>query len=138
MRAAIFLAVLLALPAAAAAQVKSTATVASIYTAEALRDPFSPRGGGTVVKSTGTTEFSIHRLTLRGLMRDAGSEYALFGDEAGASYVLRHGLLYNQRGRAVGGISGKTNIKMKTASLMTSDRDVQVFRLGEEDKEQKE
>jgi Tfp pilus assembly protein PilP len=111
---------------------------ATIYTAERLRDPFMAGGGsgGVQVKAYTPEEFNIHTLSLRGIMRDSGTDYALFSDPGfGVSFILRGGKLYDSRNKPVPGISGKLRIKEKWAQLETAEHDVQVFRLGEEEKE---
>jgi hypothetical protein len=125
-----------AAPAAApAAEVKvsTVPTVDSIYTAGRLRDPFARWGAGrSASKPFSLEDFSIHKLSLRGIMRDAGSDFALFADsESGAGFLLRKGKLYDPKKKAVPGIAGAINFKTKTVTLTAPDGDVQVFRLGE-------
>lgn len=131
-------------PSAKAPEVKtSTATaptVSGIYTADRLRDPFqratSGGGGAAAGKAFAPEDFNIHNLSLRGVMKDAAADYALLVDSNfGVSFVLRKGKLYDEKGKVVPGVTGSLNIKQKTASLMTREKDVQVFRLGEEGKE---
>lgn len=127
--------------AAATAVQASTAapTVASIYTAEKLRDPFQRilgGAGGKAAKPFAPEDFNIHNLSMRGIMKDVGAEYALFTDTAfGVSFILRKGRLYDYKGKAVAGVSGSLMLKQKSAHLMTQDGDVQTFQLGEEEKE---
>ncbi|MBI5630353.1 MAG: hypothetical protein HY921_05665 [Elusimicrobia bacterium] len=113
-------------------------SVGSIYTVEKLRDPFTPAASGSSRANTGKPfdreDFNIHNLSLKGIMKDSGVEYALFNDNNfGVSFILRKGKLYDDRGKMVAGVAGSINVKKKTAHLMTEDKDVQVFRLGEEE-----
>ena len=120
----------------------STQTVSSIYTGDRSRDPFLPAAMGATsirrvddAKSDGPEVVDIHGMTLRGIMKDAKVDYALFTAEGGGTYLLRGGRLYNDRNKPVPGISGAIKLKQKTVELITPDKDVQVFRLGEDDKE---
>jgi len=120
----------------------STQTVSSIYTGDRVRDPFLPAAmGGTGsrraedVKVEGPEVVDIHGMTLRGIMKDAKIDYALFSGENGGTYLLRGGKLYNERNKPVPGITGAIKPKQKTVELITLDKDVQVFRLGEDEKE---
>jgi hypothetical protein len=135
-------------PAAPAAQAKpgsaevkassSTLTPAQIYTVERLRDPFSAPGaaGGAGKTYSVETDFSIHNLSLRGVMKDPSSDYALFTDpNFGVSFILRNGKLYDSRNKIVPGVAGKLKTREKWAQLETPEHDVQVFRLGEEEKD---
>lgn len=116
-----------------------TISVSSIYTVEKLRDPFIKSGGGASLAVAGPKEFSIedfniHNLSLKGLMKDAGMDYALLVDrEFGLSYVLRKGKLYDIRNKPLPGISGTIDIKAKQVNVITVDKDVQVLRLGEDE-----
>ena len=49
--------------------------------------------------------------------------------------MLRAGKFYNDRNKLVPGISGRIRLKQKTVELVTAEKDVQVFRLGEEEKD---
>jgi len=132
-------------PSTAAAQMPigtSTQTVSTIYTGDRVRDPFLPAamGGSRSVrredaKAEGPEVVDIHGMTLRGIMRDPKIDYALFTAETGGTYLLRGGKLYNERNKAVPGITGAIKLKQKTVELVTPDKDVQVFRLGEDEKE---
>lgn len=119
----------------------STQTVSSIYTGDRVRDPFLPAamGGARTVrvedaKAEGPEVVDIHGMTLRGIMKDAKIDYALFTSEGGVTYLLRGGKLYNERNKPVPGITGAIRLKQKTVELITPDKDVQVFRLGEDEK----
>ena len=113
----------------------TTPTVGSIYTVDRLRDPFATAtgsSGGGSGKPFTAEDFNIHNLSLRGLMKDAGTAYALFTDaQFGVTFILRSGKLYDPKGKPVKGVSGSLDLKKKTAHLMTQDKDVQVFTLGE-------
>lgn len=120
----------------------STQTVSSIYTGDRSRDPFLPAAMGASsarrsddVKSDGPELVDIHGMSLRGIMKDAKVDYALFTAETGGTYLLRGGKLYNERNKVVPGIGGSIKLKQKTVELITPDKDVQVFRLGEDEKE---
>lgn len=120
----------------------STQTVSTIYTGDRVRDPFLPAAMGGArtrraedAKSEGPEVVDIHGMTLRGIMKDTKIDYALFTAETGGTYLLRGGKLYNERNKAVPGITGAIKLKQKTVELVTPDKDVQVFRLGEDEKE---
>jgi hypothetical protein len=106
-----------------------------IYTTEKMRDPFRVLSSGSGSKSDKPftfEDFNIHSLTLRGIMKDGKTDFALFGDASfGVTFTLRGGKLYDGRGKAVPGVTGAVNLRRKTAHLMTPDKDVQTFRLGE-------
>lgn len=125
-----------------AAVVVTTQTVSTIYTGDRVRDPFLPAamGGGSArrrddEKAEGPEVVDIHALSLRGIMKDDKIDYALFASETGATYLLRGGRLYDERQKPVQGIRGAIKIKQKTVELITPDKDVQVFRLGEDEKD---
>lgn len=127
---------------AAKPEVKSstpTPTIASIYTAERLRDPFQAGGGGASAvaeKSFTIEDFNLHNLVLRGTMKDGASDYALLSDrEFGVAFILRGGKLYDSKRKAVSGVTGRIHLKEKTVELTGPDGDVQVLRLGEEEEE---
>ncbi len=131
----------------AAAKVSvSTQTVGSIYTGDRSRDPFLPAtmGGGasrraeTKAEDGGPELVDIHGMLLRGIMKDAKTDFALFTAETGGTYILRGGKLYNERNKPVPGITGSVKLKQKTVELVTADKDVQVFRLGEEEDKEKQ
>ena len=120
----------------------STQTVSSLYTGDRVRDPFMPAAMGatsvrrvTDEKAEGPEVVDIHGMFLRGIMKDAKVDYALFSSEGGGSYLLRGGKLYNERNKPVPGITGAIKLKQKTVELITPDKDVQVFRLGEDEKD---
>ncbi|MDD5302212.1 MAG: hypothetical protein PHS14_03810 [Elusimicrobia bacterium] len=120
----------------------STQTVSSIYTGDRVRDPFLPAAMGGArsrrtedAKTEGPEVVDIHGMMLRGIMKDPKIDYALFTSEGGGSYLLRGGRLYNERNKPVPGITGAIKLKQKTVELITSDKDVQVFRLGEDEKD---
>ncbi|MHB2026079.1 MAG: tetratricopeptide repeat protein [Elusimicrobiota bacterium] len=114
------------------------ASIGSVYTGDRYRDPFEPLAGGESKKGKrfSPKDFNIHHLVLNGIMNDERSSYALFTDDVyGVSFMLRQGRLYNDKGKVVPGIWGTVNERRKTAELVTSDKDVQPFRMGEADKE---
>lgn len=118
----------------------STQTVATLYTGDRVRDPFLPAAMGVTArrveeKSDGPVTADIHAMTLRGLLKDNVHDYALFSSDTGGTYMLRAGKLYNDRNKPVPGISGRIKLKQKTVELITADKDVQVFRLGEDEKD---
>jgi hypothetical protein len=127
---------------ALATEVKtSTATlsVEDVYTAGKLRDPFlrmSIAAGGvsTVGKEFSPEDLNIHTLSLRGIMKDRGVDYAIFSDpNLGLSFMLRQGKLYDHKGKIIVHISGAIDIKRKAARLTTLDKDIQEFTLGFEE-----
>lgn len=121
----------------------STQTVSSIYTGDRARDPFMPAAMGAKSarrvtdenKPEGPEVVDIHGMQLKGILKDTKIDFALFSAEAGGSYILRGGKLYNERNKQVPGITGNIKIKQKTVELITADKDVQVFRLGEDEKD---
>ena len=121
----------------------STQTVSSIYTGDRSRDPFLPAAmGATSARRVddskaggGLDAVDIHGMSLRGIMKDPKVDYALFSYEGGGTYLLRGGKLYNERNKPVPGITGAIRLKQKTVELITPDKDVQIFRLGEDEKE---
>jgi len=132
-----------AAPPAAATLGSSTATISTLYTGDRVRDPFlsSAMGGGSSRKPAEKGEggepevVDIHALTLRGIMKDSAKDYALFSAESGSSYLLRDGKLFDERNKRVPGVTGKIKLKQKTVELMTAEKDVQVYRLGEDEKD---
>jgi hypothetical protein len=119
----------------------STQTVSSLYTGDRVRDPFLPAAMGATsarrvddAKAGGPEIVDIHGMSLRGVMRDSKVDYALFTAEGGGTYYLRGGKFYNERNKVVPGITGSIRAKQKTVELITPDKDVQVFRLGEDEK----
>jgi hypothetical protein len=112
----------------------STYTIASLYTGDRVRDPFLPpaMGSGRKRAEDGSTEpVDIHSLQLRGILNDAATDFAVFSSDFGTTLILRGGRLYDERSRVVPGITGRIKPKQKRVELITTDRDVQVFRLGE-------
>ncbi len=113
----------------------------SIYTAEKLRDPFLKSGGSSVSAAAGgqpfnPEDFNIHNLTLRAVMQDSAADYALLSDRSlGMTFILRKGKVYDGKNKPIPGITGTIDIKHKSATLMTRDKDVQVLKLGEEEKD---
>lgn len=129
---------------AADAKAAEAPTVETYYTADKLRDPFlSAQTAGAVkpkpaVEQTAaeSEEFSIHNLSLRALMKDVSADYAFFTDPGSKlNYMLRKGKLFDPKNKPVPGVVGSIEIKKKTVTLTTPDKDVQIFRLGEDAKE---
>lgn len=108
----------------------STYTVATLYTGDKTRDPFLPASMSGVKRPVGST-VDIHALKLVGIMKDANADYAVFTTDFGTTLILRGGRLYDERSRIVPGIAGRIKPKQKWVELMTADKDVQPFRLGE-------
>jgi hypothetical protein len=110
--------------------VSTMATVESLYPVDHLRDPFVHLGAGRGrARAFSLQDFSIHKLSLRGVMHDAGTDFALFVDnDAGWGFLLRKGRLYDPKKKVMPGVSGF--IKGKNVTLTTPDGDVQVFQLG--------
>lgn len=129
-----------ATPSAAKPEVKGStapfvpASPSTIYTAEKVRDPFSPAAGGaTSGRAYNMDDFNIHNLTLRGMMKDRRSDFALFTDNTyGASFILRSGRLFAPNGKPVPGVKGSMDLKKKSAHLETAEADVQIFTLGDQ------
>lgn len=149
---ALLCAVLFALPASAGAPASapaetgavrpalgtSTHTVSSLYTGDRVRDPFLAASMGGGARKTATEDgvedkglVDIHSLILRGIMRDATLDFAVFSTDTGSTYLLRGRRLYDERNKPVPGISGRIRAKQKSVELVNVDKDVQVFRLGE-------
>ncbi|MFA6316607.1 MAG: hypothetical protein WC943_04255 [Elusimicrobiota bacterium] len=139
-----------AAPAKAAEVQASTATapatVADLYPVEKMRDPFAKSsggggGGGGGADKCKAEDFSIHQLTLKAMLKDPRADFALLSDACGASYVFSGGRLYRDsvaKKNVVSGVSGKMTIAQKTLVLQTTEKDVQVLRLGEVEEEEKE
>lgn len=117
----------------------STHTISSLYTGDRVRDPFLPAsmGGAAPTRTVSDTDepaaTDIHSLQLRGLMQDSASDFAIFGGDTGQTYLLRAGRLYDARNKRVPGVTGRIRLKQKRVELITADKDVQVFVLGETD-----
>jgi hypothetical protein len=129
----------------ASAIATSTQTVATIYTGDRVRDPFLPAAmGATSARradkdaDAGPETVDIHGMQLRGILKDRRADFALFTSELGGTYMLKAGKLYNDRNKPVPGVTGRIKLKQKTVELITADKDVQVFRLGEEEEKKKE
>ena len=112
----------------------STYTVSTLYTGDRVRDPFlSPSVGGPSRPRDRDTPLAvdIHALELRGIMKDAKSDFAIFTMDTGATLILRGSRLYDDRNKRVPGITGSIKIKQKRAELVTADKDVQIYSFGE-------
>jgi hypothetical protein len=120
---------------AAAALGVSTYTVSTLYTGDKVRDPFLPPsvGGGPSRPRDRNAPFvvDIHALELRGIMKDAKSDFAIFSMDTGATLILRGSRLYDDHNKRVPGITGLIKMKQKRAELVTADKDVQIYSLGE-------
>lgn len=123
---------------------QSTMTVGSLYTGDRVRDPFMPAssggGRGPAVadkdEPQGPPVADIHALSLRGILKDAAADYAIFAAETGEVFMLRAGKLYNDRNKVVRGVTGRINLRQKLVELFTADKDRQPFTIGEsKDKE---
>ena len=116
--------------------VKSTVVpskIGDIYTADRLRDPFSPIGASSGGSNFKHKYFNIHNLELSAIMKDGETTYALLVDQVySVSFILRKGRLYDSKSKRVRGITGIIDIRKKTVKLVAPDQDVQVYRLGEE------
>jgi hypothetical protein len=111
----------------------STYTVSTLYTGDQVRDPFMApsMGGGPARPRSRNAPVDIHSLELRGIMKDERSDFALFTADNGTTLILRGARLYDGHGRRVPGITGFIQMKKKRAELVTSDKDVQVYILGQ-------
>lgn len=135
-----------AVAAAPGAPAVSTQTVGSLYTGDRGRDPFLPAttGGRSGARNDkeeleGPPTADIHALTLRGILKDAKADFAIFAAESGETFMLRGGRLYNDRNKPIAGVTGRINLKQKRVELMTADKDVQTYVIGEtKDKEKDE
>lgn len=118
----------------------STMTVSSLYTGDRVRDPFAAAGAGGPVHVRDWNVplvVDIHSVQLRGILQDASSDFALFKTEDGMTLVLRGGVLYDDANKRVPGVRGRIQIKQKRAELITEDKDVQVYTLGETGEDEK-
>jgi hypothetical protein len=124
-----------AAPFPAEVDTSTTASIESLYPVDHLRDPFVHLGGGRGrAKAFSMQDFSIHKLLLRGILRDTGTDFALFVDnEAGWGFLLRKGRLYDPRKKIVPGVTG--SIRGKIVTLTAPEGDVQVFQLGKEEQD---
>ena len=114
----------------------STYTVSTLYTGDRVRDPFLPPsvgGHSRLLDRNAPLAVDIHLLQLRGIMKDAKTDFALFATESGTTLVLRDGGLFDDHNKRVPGITGRIRIKQKRVELITADKDVQVYGLGESD-----
>ena len=135
-------------PAAPAVSTRTASTVDELYPIAGLRNPFAPVPGGSArvgaAPPTGAEgsampaglmppeEFSIHALSLKGVMEDRSGALAVLGDSKyGASFVLKQGRLYDVKNKPVPGVTGVVKVKQKTVRLTTPERDVEILRMGE-------
>lgn len=124
--------------AATSAALLEPRTIAEVYNAVGVRDPFISvlgSGGAAPASDAGeTAKPNIRNLQLRGILAGAKTKFALIEDaSAGTRFMLKEdGKLYDGRGKAVAGITG--SIKSSTMAVLTnsSDGDVQTLKLGEQ------
>jgi len=109
----------------------STYTVSTLYTGDKTRDPFLPPSMGGGSKHIAGTPIDIHTLKLVGIMKDPVADYAIFNTDFGTTLIFRGGRLYDERSHIVPGITGRIKPKQKWVELVTPEKDVQPFRLGE-------
>lgn len=113
----------------------STYTVSTLYTGDQVRDPFLPPSMGAPAGrppgDKGPLRVDIHALQLRGIMQDGRRQFALFSTQSGLTLMLRGGRLYDDLNNRIPGITGSIRIRQKRAVLITADKDVQIFDLGE-------
>ncbi len=111
-----------------------TLTPSMIYTASNLRDPFrkASMGGSSSSpqKPFKLSDFNIHNLTLQGLMVGTKTKFALLIDaNYGTGFILKGDRIYNSKGKAIPGVTGRLDSRRKTVYLKTQDGDVQVLRM---------
>jgi len=120
-------------------------TIVDLY--KAVRDPFTPVTAASVLplkpvsaavdapaaeEEPPEPEFSIHFLSLKGIMKDRrGASAILVHEKTGQGYLLRGGKLYDYKNNRIPGVTGVVKPKEKTVILMTPDKDVQPLFLGE-------
>lgn len=121
------------------------ATAAVAYRPANPRDPMIPSnvygdltGTGSLrtksdvpAASVETGTFTIHELTLTGILVDSRGRQALLRDAAGNLYTLKAGRLNDSMKMKVPGVSGVVNGKQVT--LMTADKEVHHLTLGEKE-----
>ena len=114
----------------------STYTVDTLYTGDHYRDPFQALSMGTPTRARDKNApfvLDIHELELRGIMKDAKSDFAIFSTASGTTLILRGNRLYDDHNKRLPGITGRIMLKQKRAQLITPDKDVQIYSLGEGD-----
>lgn len=118
--------------------------VEDLYRAEMSRDPFTRSPGASSISAVaaaasavikGPEEFSIHELTLKGIMKDRAGDFAILVSLRGTTYILKKNVLRGPKNKPVPGVMGKVFPAQKKVLLQTSDKDVQTLILGEDDKE---
>ncbi|MBI4056658.1 MAG: hypothetical protein HY399_03825 [Elusimicrobia bacterium] len=124
----------LVVPQSTAALAGDFTQVSKVYTTEKLRDPFVPL---TSVGAEGAAipleaeVANIHELNLKGLIANSkGMKSAILVSNAGWSYILKGGKLWDRAGKPVPGITGL--IQGKAVFLSTSDKDIQWLKMGED------
>ena len=112
---------------------KPTLTPSMIYTASSLRDPFRKASSGSSSspqRPFKLADFNIHNLMLQGLMVGRKTGFALLIDaNYGAGFILKGNRIYNSKGKAIPGVTGRLDPRRKTVYLKTRDGDVQVLRM---------
>ena len=112
----------------------STYTVATLYTGDHFRDPFLPQSMGVPSRARDKNApfvLDIHELELRGIMKDGKSDFAIFSTGSGLTLILRGDHLYDDHNKRLPGVSGRIMLKQKRAQLITADKDVQIYSLGD-------
>lgn len=130
---------LAAAPAAAQEASTQAVTVEQLYRPASTRDPLIPstvygdsKAQKAATAETAKSSFSVHALSLSGVMEDSRGKQALLKDAAaGAVYVLRAGRLYDSRKKMVPGVTGV--IRGKQVILMTDDKKMIPLALREKD-----
>lgn len=139
-------------PAAVDASTDTDKTLSVVDLYKAVRDPFTPvtaaslvplkpaaeveaganNGVASVEEEPPEPEFSIHFLSLKGIMKDRrGASAILVHEKTGQGYLLRGGRLYDYKSNRIPDVTGVVKPKEKTVILMTPDKDVQPLFLGE-------
>ncbi len=112
---------------------KPALTPSMIYTASSLRDPFRKAASGSSSspqRPFKLADFNIHNLILQGLMVGRKTGFALLIDaNYGAGFILKGNRIYNSKGKAIPGVTGRLDARRKTVYLKTKDGDVQVLRM---------
>jgi hypothetical protein len=93
-------------------------------------------GGGPVAiaeVANSTDSFSIHALSLKGILDTPNGPIALLVDSSnGVSYVLKAGrVLAGPKEKPLPGVTGV--VRGKSVRLTTQEKDIQELRLGEEE-----
>ena len=119
-------------------------TVGDLYAGAKYRDPFAAlAGAGGLAEQPQAAEdgaeaaeyqFSIHSLSLRGIMKDRrGASAVLVDAKTGQGFILRSGLLFDYKNHRIPGVRGAIHTKQKSVTLTTPEKDSQTLRLGEDE-----